>query len=1220
MKNNVILLVAFCFVTHASFTQTASFFQILPENDIRLEKEPLRSVIPERYKTYRLDYPAMKTVLQTAPREFTAEARQHNCRIAIPLADGSTETFAVWETAMMDAELAARNPYIRTFAGKSISNPSRTVRLSYTARGFRAMVMQPDLGIVYVEPYSWNQDEYYIVYDRADIPKENHPPGVPPVVFGNDVRRMTAAPEDRPFVPAAEDRDELLDPLKLKVYRFAVAATGEYSQDHGGTKPLVLSALVEHTNMVSGVYERDIDLRLQLIAATENVIFLDPDTDPYAGNDAGGWLDQNIGVMNLYLNLGAFDIGHVFGRYSGSGAPGVGALGATCSPSKAGGCSTGTQSGDYGNYFLGIVGQEVGHQLSGGHTWNRCNGGGGRFGIVAFEPGSGSTIMSYAGGCAADNIQNYADLYYHSGSIEEIRNFYTFNSGNTCGSFIQTDNNAPVVTLPYQDNFTIPISTPFELDGNATDSDGDVLSYSWEGIDAGPETPLGSPAGNAATFRSLLAKPVSNRYFPKLSTIVSNGSSYSEQLPTYTRDLTFRLLVRDNRSNGGGVGWADVAFKSTASAGPFLVTTPNTISVIWHVGEYANVSWDVANTQVAPVNCQKVNIRLSTDGGLTYPIMLAENVPNDGSHYILAPDNLSTMARVRVDAADNVFFDISNANFKIQQPTQPSFTMGLSNDVEKICLPDNFVTEILSAGVLGFNSPVALDIQGALPPGSTAAFSTVNINPGEASTLSLDLSNVDQEGTFSFNVRAIVAATGDTILRPISLTFVRNDFSSLALDLPADGATGLALIQTLAWNTAVDAETYDVQVSKSPAFDVLLASKVSTAIDTFKIPVLLEKGTAYYWRVRPRNECGIHDWTETNFFSTYADNCVILQANDLPKTISANGNPTIESIITVNVGGAVSNITVKQIDGFHEFFKDLQATLISPQGTQVLLFKDKCGNYNGSFNFSLNDDAINPFYCPPPNNGTAMKPQNPLTLFIGENSTGVWKLRVKDNVSSSGGSLDNFRLEFCASVSLQPPVLVNNNTLQLSPGTNQVISPDLLLADDPNNTHSQLIFTLVSIPQYGILQKNFGGQLLPGAQFTQADLDNGAIRFFDFGANAGPDGFRFVVTDGEGGFVATPKFNINTVIVGTDSPAKAQTYFSLYPNPASDAVWLTLDRAASSETRIRLFDAAGRLVQTETMPAGADHVQVPIGNLPKGMYAVRVENEAGVGTEKLVLR
>jgi subtilisin-like proprotein convertase family protein len=481
---------------------------------------------------------------------------------------------------------------------------------------------------------------------------------------------------------------------------------------------------------------------------------------------------------------------------------------------------------------------------------------------------------------------------------------------------------------------------------------------------------------------------------------------------------------------------------------------------------------------------------------------------------------------------------------------------------------------------------------------------------------SLDLTQVAVEGFFTFDIR-ITSGTVEFI-RPISLFLRRNDFSGLALQTPANGLTSAALTQTLRWSKGLDADAYDVEFSASPTFNTILASRTNTAIDSFKINFLLQKGSAYYWRVRPVNECGRGEWLPTFFFSTYAEDCKVFVANDLPKNISANGTPTVESKITVNQGGTISDVNLKQISGTHTFYKDLETHLIGPSGTDVLLWKDKCANFNGPFNFGLDDSAPGAFPCPPNNTGNYYRPVNPLTPFIGQNSTGTWTLRVKDNVSSSGGTLGAFSMEFCATLSITPPVLVVNNVMPLPSGTSRVISPDYLLVEDPNNTHAELKYTLISVPEHGTIERLNVGVLNVGDQFTQANLDAGEILFNDNGTSAAPDGFYFMVTDGEFGFFGAPKF-VAQPLVGTKE-AQQTIEFMLFPNPASERVQLAFGQTLESDAQVEMFNMAGSKIGFWDMPQGSSSLALAVKDLPKGLYLVSVQTSNGKGVKKLVVK
>ena len=499
-----LLLLPFLLLT--AWLPAQRFFQPVTESNIQLPESAERKMIPNQYRTYRLDVAGLSAFLSQIPMEFTAAAQAKTAIVEFPSANGAMERFAVWKVLAVEPVVYDQQPELRTFGGVSLDNPGKTIRGSVTVRGFQLLIMKPDMEIEYIDPYAAGQTNYYMAYDRRDYPEAMRSKA-PGAWIPSDDAAETA---DFPYVPAAEQRNLLPELVNLRVFRIGVACTGEFSQDQGGTLDLAWAAVIEKTNRVSAIFERDIALRLQLVASSKAATFLNPSTDPFVGTTVDAWMTQAPTVLAQFVGENNYDVGHVYARYLGGAAIGV-AGGIACVGSKGRGCSAGY--GDYGDGFISVIGQEIGHQFSAGHTWNRCGGGGGRDGGEAYEPGSGTTIMSYAGACGSDNVQNYTDLYYHSGSIEKIRFFYTLGSG-VCASSNPTGNHRPEVTLPYQDNFFIPIGTPFELRGSATDADGDTLSYVWEQVDLGPECPLDSPLSSAPLFRTRPPRPKYQPLFP----------------------------------------------------------------------------------------------------------------------------------------------------------------------------------------------------------------------------------------------------------------------------------------------------------------------------------------------------------------------------------------------------------------------------------------------------------------------------------------------------------------------------------------------------------------------------------------------------------------------------------------------------------------------------------------------------------------------------------
>ena len=692
-----------------------------------------RYIIPDSYRVLALDLENLQKELRNAPLEGTLEAGNHPLLLSLPMPDGSMEVFEVFESPVMMPGLASRYPMIKTFAGKAISNNKILVRFDYTLNGFHGVIRSPE-GQIYIDPYAHNQTEYYISY----YTKDHTDPG-------RDVSfECSVENDDEIVIDDDSNPDNLFNPniqarqtgdveMELRTYRLAIGCTGEYSIYHGGTKPLVLSALAEAVNRLNSVYETEFAIRFVLVENNDDIIFLDPETDGYTNGSPGAMIGENQIITDNNIGSSNYDIGHAFGTIGNF--QGLAQLNAVCNAgSKARGASLeNTPVNDV--FVINIVSHEMGHQFSAKHTMNNCHN---VSEPDAYEPGGGTTIMSYAGICSdpQNNLQNNPDDYFHVHSLEQIINYSRFGGGNDCPVVSQSGNNEPTAEIPLEDDFYIPISTPFLLTGIGTDPDGDDLTYCWEQYDLGPASVPGFPMGNAPIFRSWPPTPSPTRVFPRMQTIVNNTSSTAEVLPTYDRDLTFRLTVRDGQMGGGGSVWEEVEFKATEQAGPFRVTFPNSFEQL-SVGDYVEVTWDVANTDGALVNSHIVNIKLSTDGGYNYPITLAEGVPNTGGFHVIIPDEITNTARIRVEAADHIFFDISNSDFEIVPATQPGYALDVTPYSQQVCAPDPAVINLDMMSLVGYDSLVNFTVSG-LPNGAVAVFSSNPALPSEGGVLNIE--------------------------------------------------------------------------------------------------------------------------------------------------------------------------------------------------------------------------------------------------------------------------------------------------------------------------------------------------------------------------------------------------------------------------------------------------------------------------------------------------
>lgn len=651
--NRQILLIAaaLCFTISAN-AQTRSYWNAVPEPQTTNE----RYIIPAKYRTMALDFEAMKAKLAEAPMEFTAQARQGTFIIELPMPNGKFARFQVEESPIMHPDLAAKYPDIKTYRGFGLDDGTATLRMDITPIGFHAMILSAYHSPVFIDPYQKGDIRHYIVYFKEDFVEAQR----------NNANSYWECRTSEEMEEAVKKQiDALIESgtvfqtgPQLRTYRMAMTATRSYTNFHGGV-PQASAAIVVTMNRVNGVYEKDLAVRMVLIPNNDTLILTNT-SSPYpftSENPSSTMLNQNQTFIDGRIGNANYDIGHVVSTGDG----GIAGLGVVCRTGQKARGATGRPQPVGDPFDIDYVAHEIGHQFGANHTQNQnCN----RVASAAYEPGSASTIMGYAGICPP-NLQNNSDDYFHVHSIIEMR-AYIAGLGGSCPVVTNTGNTQPTVSFG-TDNFSIPIQTPFTITGEGNDADGDTLTYCWEQYDLGPAGPPSATATQGPLFRSLPPTLSPSRTFPRLQNLLNNTTDIGETFPTVSRQLNFRLTVRDRK---GGVNFTSNLYRvnTVASAGPFVVTNPNSATVEWRASERRAVTWNVANTNLAPINCQSVNILLSTDGGVTFPIVLAQNRPNTGLDSITVPFAITNTARIKVEAADNIFFDISNANFRILRP------------------------------------------------------------------------------------------------------------------------------------------------------------------------------------------------------------------------------------------------------------------------------------------------------------------------------------------------------------------------------------------------------------------------------------------------------------------------------------------------------------------------------------------------------------------------
>lgn len=646
MKKILLLTVIAIFAFASGYSQTALWTKTSEERLSVLEKAD-RSSTPREYQLFQLNLVGLKSQLQSAPSRENGTVS--NVIIAFPNAEGKLENYRIYEASVMESSLAASHPEIQSYVGQGIDDPTSKIHFTTTIFGLHTMTLS-GRGTYYIDPYTTDLQNY-IVYNKSSL------------TSSRNFECLVEESDETPPPPSLLASDG-----KFRTYRLAMACTIEYAAYHisaagltGGTlaqkKAAVLAAMVVTVARVNSVYEIDMSLKMQLIANNEDIIFVD--TDSFTDNDASALINESQSVINAAIGNANYDIGHTVS----TGGGGLAGLGVVCVTNQKARGITGSSSPVGDPYDIDYVAHEMGHQFGAQHTFNNsCSGN--RSAASAMEPGSGSTVMAYAGICAP-NVQNNSDAYFHARSIEQMVAHIT-GSGN-CVAGTNNGNTPPVIAA--LTSYTIPKGTAFILKGNATDANGDALTYCWEQVNAGATTssPSATTTDSNPNFRSLSPSTSPNRYMPVLSSVLSGNLTPTwEVIPSVARTMNFALTVRDNRTpNGGQTARQNMTVTFNGTAGPFAVTSQNVDGISWTQGQTQTVTWNVAGTTANSINTANVNILLSTDGGQTFSTVLVANTPNDGSQAITVPNVAAPFCRIMVEAVGNIYYAVNSTPFAI---------------------------------------------------------------------------------------------------------------------------------------------------------------------------------------------------------------------------------------------------------------------------------------------------------------------------------------------------------------------------------------------------------------------------------------------------------------------------------------------------------------------------------------------------------------------------
>lgn len=681
-----------------AFSQGKSFWKQTNNTNFQPEELLERASTPSVYDTYTLDVNALKQLLAAAPdRDLNIKSE---IVIQFPGAEGKMENFEVYNASIMEPALAANNPNIQSYVAVSRENTGTIIRFSTTVFGFHATVHA--IGkTMYIDPLTTDL-QTYVMYEKGNL-------------YSNLEERVGCLVDDTTASRSSSNNDVI--PSKnavdgqLRTFRLALACTQEYANYHinaagqaGATDAIkratVLAAMNVTMTRVNAVFERDMSLTMTLVDNT-SIIFL-AENDGYTDSDSNALINQNQAICDANIGTANYDIGHVFS----TGGGGLAARGGICYSNAKAAAVTGSANPVGDPFDIDFVAHEMGHQYGANHTFNGGQGscsGGNRSATTAVEPGSGTTIMAYAGICGSDNVQGNSDDHFHAISINEMWIRITPPGEPVCSTNTPNGNTAPTVNAGA--DYTIPYGTAFTLSGTATDPDGTTLSYCWEQTDVGITTNVPSATNTTdPQFRSYSPMTTGDRTFPQLSDILNDNLTPTwEVMPNVARSMDFALTVRDNGTPNGGQTNRDDMTVTLANTGPFRVTAPDTVNESFDAAASTTITWDVAGTTANGINTSNVNILLSTDGGLTFPTTLAANTANDGSESITFPTIYEPYCRIKIEAVGNIFFAISKSFSVGAMVTETTDCNTYTTGAISTAIPDG-------AGMPGQGTPVFIPV------------------------------------------------------------------------------------------------------------------------------------------------------------------------------------------------------------------------------------------------------------------------------------------------------------------------------------------------------------------------------------------------------------------------------------------------------------------------------------------------------------------------------
>ena len=1000
----MLLRILFFFFLFNSFSFAQSNWTLISEDKIS-------DIVKNRqndWRFYRLNKKQISNELNLI--KFDKNIRR-SIELILPNEKGDFESFNLMPAKVLSSELQSKYPNVKTYLGISNDRRNVKVRLSDSPLGVNIWILMPNGLNHFVQPLK-DDSRVYFSYLRSEKPF-------------SEVFKCYTKTEDKTTSSYLKSKNIASSQLELseniKTFRIAISATGEFTSfwgdddDSNGTNSEDAFAAVASTiNRVNEVFENDLGIHLELVSDS-SLLYDNPETDPYTDDlneEVQKTLDDVFGSEN-------YDVGQVFDYGQADGNAGY--IGSVCIDSKKGSAYTShpfisTSGGVFMNdYFdLDYVAHELGHQFGAFHTFSHNMEGAG----VNSEPGSGSTIMGYAGITGLDNVALHGDPYFHYYSIKNITDYV---ESSSCFSSESVNNQSPIVSAG--EDIVIPMGTAYELIAEAGDPDLDILYYCWEQLDNGQvdATNFGPDKVNGAQARSLPPSLLNYRYIPNMTAILNGNLTQRnpstndnwETVSNVDRTLTWGITIRDRSADTIGQQGRTASDKKIitvdSNLGPFKIISQNQTGLLWEAGSRQIINWDVAGTNLSPIETKNVNIYFSADGFNSSEILL-ENTPNDGSAEVIVPSTVSsTNARIMIKPDNSIYFAVNKKDISV---IQSPFVIKFQNFIQEICDQNMGQFNFDYSTYLNFNEDVNLTIDD-LPQGLTFNISPDKLNN---STSSGEVKIFGLENLSPQDIHISLKAESASVSRSFDfdLNYRTDDVNPPELLSPEDNLEEVSLSTTLTWNDDENVSTYHIQISKDTDFQEIIFSE--NIDQNFYNIDKLEFNSNYFWRVKSINNCSESNFSNPFSFKTQKITCGLYESENLP--ISLNDATSLdESGLTVTNIEIPDIVNIVDIDVnltlTHTWVEDLRIYLVSPDGTKVTLSQNSGGDGDNYTETVFDQDSqVSISSANAPFTGS-FRPVGSLDIYNGERANGTWILQIVDQGPQDTGELIDFSIQIC---------------------------------------------------------------------------------------------------------------------------------------------------------------------------------------------------------------